>query len=402
MYQRIILTAALAASGINAQAIEVSGNFALEYRLFVQQPLLPTQGNDNVSFSAQPQLYQKFDNGDSIAFTSFTRVDENDESRTHSDIREFYWSTIAQTWELRMGIRKVFWGVTESQHLVDIINQTDGVENPDGEDKLGQPMVNFAYIMPDLGTVDFFVMPYFRERNFTSKNGRLWPFPQGVDLDDKNALYQSDKKQKHVDYAMRWVKTIGDWDLALSQFYGTSRDPDFQVVSASPAGVTLAPYYALIHQTGIEAQATLEDLLLKLELISRRLPNTRYTAATLGLERTYVGIMESVIDMGLVAEYSFDDRSFTADEKEPSIFANDLAFGTRFTFNDVESSDLLALIMLDLDGRGRGVVVEGSRRVQEKWKVNIQARYVYGVQERDLLYPIRKDGNIQAEMQYYF
>jgi len=54
-----------------------------------------------------------------------------------------------------------FWGVTEFQHLVDIINQTDLVENIDTEDKLGQPMINLALIN-DWGTVDLFIMPYFR------------------------------------------------------------------------------------------------------------------------------------------------------------------------------------------------------------------------------------------------
>ena len=36
----------------------------------------------------------------------------------------------------------------------------DLVENIDTEDKLGQPMLNLAFIQ-DSGTVDFFVMPYF-------------------------------------------------------------------------------------------------------------------------------------------------------------------------------------------------------------------------------------------------
>ena len=48
--------------------------------------------------------------------------------------------------ELRAGIGRVFWGVTESYHLVDVINQTDLVENVDRKDKLGQPLVNFTLV----------------------------------------------------------------------------------------------------------------------------------------------------------------------------------------------------------------------------------------------------------------
>ncbi len=39
----------------------------------------------------------------------------------------------------------MYWGVAESNHLVDIINQTDAVESFDGEEKLGQPMVQYTY-----------------------------------------------------------------------------------------------------------------------------------------------------------------------------------------------------------------------------------------------------------------
>ena len=54
-----------------------------------------------------------------------------------------------------MGIDKVFWGVIESRHLVDYINQTDGVEDVDGEDKLGQPMINLG-LQRDWGDLIFF------------------------------------------------------------------------------------------------------------------------------------------------------------------------------------------------------------------------------------------------------
>ena len=101
----------------------------------------------------------------------FGRVDQHDRNRTHGDIREAFFELFFDEWTLGFGIHKVFWGVTESRHLVDIINQTDLVENTDGEDKLGQPMLNLALI-GDYGTVDLFVLPYFRERTFAGADGR--------------------------------------------------------------------------------------------------------------------------------------------------------------------------------------------------------------------------------------
>ena len=74
-------------------------------------------------------------------------------------------------WELRLGIGKVFWGVTESRHLVDTINQSDGVEDIDGEAKLAQPMATLSWIR-DWGVVELLVLPYFRERTFAGVEGR--------------------------------------------------------------------------------------------------------------------------------------------------------------------------------------------------------------------------------------
>ena len=85
-------------------------------------------------------------------------------------LREAYWAY--EDWsykgteiELLVGINKVFWGVTESVHLVDIVNQTDLVEDLDQEDKLGQPMVNLA-LQHDWGLLNIYLLPYFRERTF--------------------------------------------------------------------------------------------------------------------------------------------------------------------------------------------------------------------------------------------
>jgi hypothetical protein len=44
-------------------------------------------------------------------------------------VRELNWIHQAETWSLLAGVGKVFGSVTESRHLVDIINQTDLVED---------------------------------------------------------------------------------------------------------------------------------------------------------------------------------------------------------------------------------------------------------------------------------
>ncbi|MEN9727855.1 MAG: hypothetical protein RL434_2221, partial [Pseudomonadota bacterium] len=165
------------------------------------------------------------DAADTLLFTPFLRLDQADDRRTHADVRELLWIHAADTWEMRTGIGKVFWGVAESNHLVDIINQTDLVENPDTEDKLGQPMVNLALIR-EWGTLDLFVLPGFRDRTFPGTSGRLRTLPR---VDTSSATYESAAEETHIDLAVRYAHIQGNLELGVHHFHGTSREPEFRL-----------------------------------------------------------------------------------------------------------------------------------------------------------------------------
>ncbi|MEY8252507.1 MAG: hypothetical protein RPR91_08985 [Colwellia sp.] len=107
----------------NDVEFEASGNVALEQRYFFKDALYADQlSHSQSSFSVEPELYWQWNDGsDSLVFTPFYRVDSHDEQRTHGDIRELAYIHASDDWELRVGIRKEFWGVTEFQHLVDVM-----------------------------------------------------------------------------------------------------------------------------------------------------------------------------------------------------------------------------------------------------------------------------------------
>lgn len=375
---------------------ELSGLITYEYRYFPSEPLNPVQHGDNSSIALQPEFHYQWDNGHQLfSFIPYIREDENDEARNQTDIRELSWLKAADVWELRIGIRKVFWGVTESQHLVDIINQSDLAANTDGEDKLGQPMINLALI-GDYGTLDMFVLPYFRERTFPGEQGRFRP-PYYVDT-EQDANYQSEDKEQHIDYAARWAKSLGVWDIGLSHFYGTGRDPRFTIGTNSKSQPVFIPNYDLIHQTGLDVQATIDSWLLKLEYIHRSSDLESYNASTAGLEYTWYSIFNSPTDLGLVLEYLYDDR----DNKATTPFENDVLLGLRFAFNDTQSTDALIGVIKDADKDTTIYSIEASRRLGDAWKLSLEARY-YAVESSDTaLYNFRDDDYIQMELAYYF
>ena len=162
---------------------EWRGYVEFEGTYFFEEPLFPEQSNSDLSIAAEPEYIYEWNNGDDLlTFKPFYRIDQRDDNRTHGDIRELTWIHAADEWELLAGNGKVFWGVTEAIHLVNIINKTDQLEGFDGEDKLGQPMLDLSLIR-DWGVIDMFVLPYFRELNFPSAQGRP-RFSNPIDTDN--------------------------------------------------------------------------------------------------------------------------------------------------------------------------------------------------------------------------
>ncbi|MET0547184.1 MAG: hypothetical protein ABWZ40_12815, partial [Caulobacterales bacterium] len=152
---------ALAAPDSVQVRLDVTG----EFRGFPQSPRDRRQEDAAVSLAALGRMDVEWQGGDlTLAVSPFARIDSTDDDRSHVDMREFEWRYRAGDLDFRAGIGKVFWGTTEFVHLVDIINQTDGVESIDGEDKLGQPLAAASYTTP-IGVFSGFVLPYFRERN---------------------------------------------------------------------------------------------------------------------------------------------------------------------------------------------------------------------------------------------
>lgn len=377
-------------------ANEWSGDISLQSRHFSNNALLPSQHNQYGSVAIKAEWFHSWDDGkQSLIFVPFTRWDQYDEERTHSDIRELSWLKVFDASELRVGVRKVYWGVSESQHLVDVINQTDLVESMDGEQKLGQPMINYALIN-DWGTVDLFVLPYFRERTFPGLNSRL---RTSLTVDTTDPIYESSDKENHLDYAVRWAHSLGDWDIGLSHFNGTSRDPSFVVGQDASFNSVLKPTYYLMQQTGLDLQATKEAWLWKIEVINRAINSKRYIASTVGFEYTFNGVFESASDIGLVVEHLYDDRK----SKATTPFEDDLMLGIRWTPNDENDTSVLVGVIADRDDSSRLYSIEASRRIAESLKLNIEARLFEGIKIGDvLLSSFRQDNFVQLELAYYF
>ncbi len=389
----VILLAAL--SPARGEEVDISGSLDLQAQAFWHDPAWA--GQDDQALQGSIALTTEFrwrnqDGDQRASLIPYLRWDGSDDERSLVDLREAYWAFEGDDYELLVGANTVFWGVTESVHLVDIINQTDFAGDIDGEDKLGQPMVSLA-LQRDWGEISVFVLPYFRERTFAGVDGRFrTPFL----IDTDNALYESSSKESHVDFALRYSHYIGDVDIGVNVFSGTSREPRFVL---APDGQSLLPVYDQIDQLGMDLQYTRDAWLWKLEAIARDGNSDTYAAAVGGLEYTLYQVGDSSADIGLLLEYQYDGR----DEFEPVTIAdNDIFVAARLALNDVQSTAVLAGFSYDTETGETFVNIEAERRFGEDWFAELRVRVFSGAEQGESTYWLRRDDYVQLSVAKYF
>lgn len=406
-----------------------SGRFGLESRWYPQSPAHAGQRSHATGFIAEPTLFLEDEEGTSFTLTPFFRFDGADSRRTHADLREAYLLLFGELgegeWEARLGVDRVFWGVAELYNPVDIVNQADLVEHPDGKTKMGQPMAHLTF-SGDWGTAEIFALPWHRERTYPGRHGRL---RSGLVVDPDLVEYESGAEERRLDVAARYSHSFGLLDIGLSVFDGTSREPSLRAASPrlvlDPTGApavdprtgapiliptALAPYYPQIRQLGLDAQLTTDAALFKLEAIHRagalNLPTrTRpfgeeedHVAFVVGSEFTIHSVFESAADLSLLGEWHRDDRG----RRSTHQFQNDVFLAARLGLNDVEGTEITAAIVADTDYGSRTMSVEFTRRLSDEWSLRLETTTMLDLDEADPIRTTWRDSFIGAELTYSF
>ena len=465
-----LLTLGLAesAKAFTIEQVDFDTQFGLQTRIYDKDPISPMQRRHEFStlYFQQAISYSWNNNKSSWVFNPYLSVtryedpwkiehdgyvpfvvpipiidfgDTRTAHRMYGDIREFLWTHISDdsSWELRSGIGKVFWGVTESQHLVDVINQDDLRADIDREDKLGQPMIHLTLVQA-WGNVDLFVLPGFRERVYQDNIGRLNPLivqdpysdpsvanPIFMVDQDADALYESGAEELHTDFAVRWSHNFGVNDFAISYFQGTNREPllagPVRTSTQYPSLNFVTPYYEQMNQVGLEYQATLGGWLLKFEGIYRdsdspktplkdfadgkNSPTEDFMAYTAGFEYTFSGIFNKSADLGVLVEYHNDSRDFEA----TGPYQNDVFFGFRYSKNSTADPTILFGVIQDLDIDSYIGFFEASRRLGQSSKLIVEGMTGYAARNpteitagRDVTTGFANEDHIRLAWETYY
>ena len=118
-----------------------------------------------------------------------------------------------------------------------------------------------------------------------------------------------------------------------------------------------------------------------------------------GFEYTLANLRSSGLDLGLLVEYSYDERG----QQALTPLEDDVFVGTRLAFNDVQSTEVLGGAAIDRTSGASFLLVEASRRFGERWTLDLRVRGFVGVPSNDLfLFGVRNDDYVQASWNLYF
>ena len=323
-----------------------------------------------------------------ITISAIARYDEKDSERRYIDFQKLKYEQYFENYTFKIGNEIIFWGVNESFNIIDIINQSNLAEDMTGTKKLGQPLLPLAYDN-NYGTIDLYLMPYFIERKFPSKNGR----PRlALEVDQNSITYESSSKEQKLDFALRYSMVYDDYDIGIAHFHGNNRAPQLNI---NPSTLKFNPHYTTLSQTSLDIQATKGAWLYKLEALSAKDGNERHLGVAGGFEYTFYGIRDSQSDLGLVIEYSFDDRNSYP-------FNNDSVAALRWTKNDINSTSLLAGMFIDMRGNSNRFIAEYEQRINNNVKLFIDATFNGSIDSQDFTYAFEEDSVFSIKLARYF
>ena len=377
---------------------QINSEIGLEIKEFHKNEAYSNQQNTYSSF-IKSEIFFDFKNDLEFLMEPYLRYDRYDKNRSLFDFKEnnltYYYNDI----QLKAGISEVFWGITESKNLVDIINPKD-VTDGDQKAKLGQTMLAFSNYSEKFGILDFYYLPFFKNSSQIGEEGRL---RLSKPIENYNIVYEGGAGSKVPSWALKWEHSFRFFDFSLQGFRGNSRESS-TIGKLENLQLKYFQGYERISQIGTYFQVISGPIIYKLEVIKRNgqknAKNIRenFFSYTLGLEHLINNLFENKWDLTSFIEYHNDDRNGDSTD----ILQNDLFLATRLNFNNIDGTEFLTSITLDTDGGGNTSTVELSSRITDNIRVTGSYNSYWSANETDILYSFRRDNYFSINIINYF
>ena len=372
--------------------VEQRGEVTLEASWYPRTAQYGGQKDSFLHLEARPEILVY---GDNVEAQVQPRISGGTGGDGQVDFREAHVSGRFGEMDYLVGSTILFWGKVESYNPVDIVNALDYSRGLLRSEKRGAPMVRLSWPAGP-GQIDLFAID-FVENIYPDRSLRERP---ALAVNDHAARFSGGAGRDDIATAARWSGYFGDIDLGVSWFRGTGHAPRL----LPQANGTLTPDYSRITQLGLDIQSLHGDTAVKAELIHRRGQYDRlgsadsYAAGVVGIEHNLYDLAASGRDLVLIMEYARDERR----GRSHSGFQNDLVLGGRWLWNDVEDTEILALLARDLDNAAQTLTFTANRRLTDALSFEATARFPERLARDPNSAALARDAAIIASLTYSF
>ena len=372
--------------------VEQRGEVTLEASWYPRTAQYGGQKDSFLHLEARPEILVY---GDNVEAQVQPRISGGTGGDGQVDFREAHVSGRFGEMDYLVGSTILFWGKVESYNPVDIVNALDYSRGLLRSEKRGAPMVRLSWPAGP-GQIDLFAID-FVENIYPGRSLRERP---ALAVNDHAARFSGGAGRDDIATAARWSGYFGDIDLGVSWFRGTGHAPRL----LPQANGTLTPDYSRITQLGLDIQSLHGDTAVKAELIHRRGQYDRlgsadsYAAGVVGIEHNLYDLAASGRDLVLIMEYARDERR----GRSHSGFQNDLVLGGRWLWNDVEDTEILALLARDLDNAAQTLTFTANRRLTDALSFEATARFPERLARDPNSAALARDAAIIASLTYSF
>ena len=377
---------------------EINNEAGFDIREFHKEEAYSSQKNTYSSF-IKSEIFLEISNNINFISEPYYRYDNHDKERSLFDFKENYLVVFGDSYEIKTGIGEVFWGITESKNLVDIINVYDSTDG-DQKAKLGQSLISYSYFTEKIGVFDVYYLPFFSKSSQIGKRGRL---RLSKPIENYNTIYEGGAGEKVPSWAMKWAKNVGNSDFSVQAFRGNSRESS--TIPLLENGVLkYFSGYERISQLGTYIQTIMGPYIFKMETIRRNgqknANNDRenYYSYTIGMEYLINRLFEKIWDITFFIEYNNDDRN----NDSTDILQNDIFLASTLLMNNVNGTELTTGITLDLDGGGDTANLELSTRITDNYRFTGIYQIYWSTNNKDILYNFRRDNYLGLKLVRYF